>query len=161
MQRERHLITHRSSLFQLVAQWGHGSLHALILLPLALQHRSFSLNLLNDLIQHSAHSSGLLFLKLELCLTLCVRIEQLKTKPEEVLTLFNIKTDGSRKKDCRENTDLPPNLRSWRCPALLSDISDLTNVLKHLFFPVLFTSMTTGLPLFSLPLLLCCYLSWL
>lgn len=82
-QREHEVIPDRSSLLQLVAQGGHGSLHAFILFSLALEDRSLGLNLLYDLIQHSAHPPGLLLLKLKLCLTLCIRIVQLNTGTDE------------------------------------------------------------------------------
>ena len=82
-QKEQGVIPDRSSLLQLVAQGGHGSLHALILFSLALEDRCFGLNLLYDLIQHSAHPPGFLLLKLKLCLTLCIRIVELNTGTDE------------------------------------------------------------------------------
>lgn len=78
-QKEHEVFPDRPSLFQLVAQGGHGSLHALVLLSLTLEDRSLGLDLLDDLIQHSAHSLGLLLLQLKLRLTLCMRIVQLNT----------------------------------------------------------------------------------
>lgn len=75
---EHGVIPDRSSLLKLVAQGGHGSLHALVLLPLPLQNRSLGFDLLNNLIQHFAHSPGLLLLQLELRLTLGIRIVQLR-----------------------------------------------------------------------------------
>lgn len=67
------------SLLQLVAQRGHRSLHALVLLPLTLEDGGLGLNLLDYLIQHSTHSPGLLLLHLKLCLTFCICIVQLNT----------------------------------------------------------------------------------
>lgn len=102
-------ITDRSSLFQLVTQGGHGSLHALIFLPLALEDRCFGLNLLDDLIQDPANSPGLLFLKLELCLTLCICIVQLKKKQKNrgggVNTFWYYNKWLKKKKDCRQTNN--------------------------------------------------------
>lgn len=82
----------RSSLFQLVAQGRHGSLHTLVLLSLPLEDRSLGLDLLDNLIQNSAHSPGLLLLKLKLRLTLCIRIIQLNTGTEkEGLILHSVR----------------------------------------------------------------------
>lgn len=82
-QNEYELMPDRSSLLQLVAQGRHGSLHALVLLSLTFEDRCLGLDLLDDLIQNSAHSPGLLLLKLKLSLTFCVRIIQLNTGTEE------------------------------------------------------------------------------
>lgn len=67
----------RSCLLQLVTQGGHGPLHALVLLPLTLQHGRLGLHLLDYFVQHPAHSFGLLLLQLKLCLALHVRVVQL------------------------------------------------------------------------------------
>lgn len=77
------IVPDRPSLFQLVAERGHGSLHALILLSLTLEDRSLGLDLLDDLIKHSAHSPGLLLLQLKLRLTLRICIVQLNTGTAE------------------------------------------------------------------------------
>lgn len=76
-QRERAVATDRSGLLQFVAERGHGALHALVLLPLALQHRRLGLHLLDDLVQHSAHPLGLLLLQLQLRLALRIRVVEL------------------------------------------------------------------------------------
>lgn len=67
----------RSRLLQLVTQGGHGPLHALVLLPLTLQHGRLGLHLLDYFVQHPAHTFGLLLLQLKPCLALHVRVVQL------------------------------------------------------------------------------------